>query len=203
MAIRKIHRVSTNAVIEYYGNLWKLSTSERKTMIHTALRYGGLLWMVSYIPRRFTNYAYGLGYRVTDGWKKFKRRILGGGNSLPFIGVTPPGGGTSVVKKGKQIFKGKRRNAEKMAVAVQRGSNVQVKGTSQGGDIHVAMPLGHPLNKQTADAYGKLPPAETQAVVDEVAKQLASLIQTARPVAGSRAGKLTIRGANSSIKKRG
>jgi hypothetical protein len=80
---------------------------------------------------------------------------------------------------------------------------VRVRGTSAGGDIHIAMPYGHPLNPETAAAYRKLPQAETQMVVDEVARQLASIIKTAAPVPGSRKGKLTIRGAHSSIKKRG
>ena len=203
MAIRKVDRASTNAIVEYYGPIWALmSASERKAIIHASLREGGLLWMTKYIPQRFSNYAYGLGYRVTEKWKKFKRRMLGGGAAVPFIGVTPPGGGSTIVRKGKHMFKGNKRNAEKMAVAVQRGSNVQVRGTSTGGDIHVAIPYGHPLESGTAQALRKLPSAEIQAVVDEVARQMASLIKTAQPVPGSRKGKLTIRGASQSIKSR-
>ncbi len=203
MAMRKVYRTSTNSVIEKYGPFWKLlSPGDRKTIIHTALREGGNLWMVRYIPKRFTQYAYGLGYRVTEAWKKFKRRMLNGGAALPYIGVTPPGGGQVIIKKGKRIFKGKARNFEKMAVAVQRGANVRVRGTSEGGDIHIAIPYGHPLNAMHAEALRKLPPAETQAVVDEVARQLASLVNTAQLVPGSRKGKLTIRGASQGIKSR-
>lgn len=193
MAIRKIHRASTNAVVEKYGPVWALvSTADRKRAIHTALKEAGLAWLVKYVPRRFSNYAYGLGYRVTEKWKKFKRRILNGGVAVPYIGVTPPGGGTNVVKKGKHIFKSNKRNAEKMAVAIERGSNVKIRGTSQGGDIHIAIPYGHPIQKMHAAALRKLPHHETQAVVDEFAKQLAAIVATAQPIPGSRKGKLKI-----------
>ncbi len=204
MAIRKVHRTSTNSVVEYYGPFWKLvSLSERKVIIHTALREGGMLWMVGYIPKRFTNYAYSLGYRVTDQWKKFKRRMIGGGYAaVPMIGVTAPGGSTAVVRTGNKIFKGKSRNAEKLAVAVERGANVKVRGTSEGGDIHIAIPYGHPLNPNTADAMRKLPQSETDAVVTEVAKQMAALVNTAQPVPGSRKGRLTIKGASTGIRSR-
>jgi hypothetical protein len=204
VALRKVHRTSTNAVVQKYGPFWALvSPSEAKTIIHAALREGGLLWMVKYIPRRFSNYAYTLGYRVTNQWKAFKRRMLkGAGAAIPYIGLTPPGGGTNIVKKGRQIFKGNSRNAEKMAVAIERGANVKVRGTSQGGDIHIAIPYGHPIQKMHADALRKLPPHETQAVVDEVAKQMQSFISIAQPVPGSRKGKLTIRGASSGVRSR-
>ncbi len=203
MAIRRVNRVSTNAVVEYYGNFWKLvRTSERKVIIHAALREGGLLWMVTYIPMRFSNYAYGLGYRVTEQWKKFKRRILGG-NAMPFVGVTPVGGGAAVASRGGKIFKSKTvRNGEKMATAIEKGANVRVRGTSQGGDIHVAIPYGHPLNAQTSAALRKLPQREMDAVVNEVARQLAAMVATAQPVARSRKGRLTILGVSSSIKSR-
>lgn len=204
MAIRKIHRVSTAATVEYYGPFWKLvSTAERKRIIHTALLEGGRAWALRYIPLRFSNYAYQLGYRVTDQWKKFKRRMIGG-SALPYIGVTPPGGGATVVrtKKGK-IFRSKsRRNPEKMATAVERGTNIKVKGTSAGADIHVAIPYGHALNPQTAAALRKLPQKEVDLVIQEAAKQLAHLIGSAQAKPRSRKGKLTIRGASSSIKSR-
>lgn len=209
MAIRKIERVSTNAVIEYYGEFWNLTTAGfKKRIVHDALYQGGLHWMVKFIPKRFTQYAFGLGYRVTDRWKKFKRRILKG-DSLPMIGITPPGGGGGVVVKGKHIFPGKRRNAEKMAVAIERGANVKVKGTSTGGDIHIAIPYGHPLNPQTALALRKLPENETQEVVDVVARKLAEHIgqfaaQHNRAVeAGIRGGKkLVIRGSKAGFRPR-
>ncbi len=203
MAIRRVNRVSTNAVVEYYGNFWKLvRTSERKVIIHAALRHGGLLWMTHYLPKRFTQYAYTLGYRVTEQWKKFKRRVLNGA-SLPMIGVTPPGGGSTVVSRKGKIFRSKSsRNFEKMATAIERGANVKIRGTSQGGDIHVAVPYGHPLNPNTSAALRKLPQAEINAVVNEVARQLASLVATAQAVPGSRKGKLTIKGASSGIKSR-
>ena len=202
MALRKVDRVSTNAVVEKYGPWLKLLiVSERKTLIHTALREGGWAWLLKYVPLRFTNYAYSLGYRVTEQWKKFKRRVLKGGTSLPMIGVTPPGGGNSVVRQGKKIFKGNRRNYEKMAVAVQNGSNIKVRGTSAGGDIHIAIPYGHPLNSATADAFRKLPDKERQLVVDESAKAMALLITSAQRAPNSRK-KLTIKGASTGIKSR-
>lgn len=203
MTRRRILFESNNAAIEARGKFWELvSTSERKVIIHAALRQGGLFWMLKYIPQRFSNYAYSLGYRVTDQWKKFKRRVLNGA-AIPYIGVTPPGGGgAGVVKRGKRIFKAQNPNGEKMAVAVERGSNVKVKGTSAGGDIHIAIPYGHPLNAVTAAALRKLPDNEIQAVAAVVARELDELIQSAHAVPRSRKGKLTIRGASMSIKSR-
>lgn len=203
MALRKVTRVDTNTIIEYYGPWLKLLVaSERKVLIHTALREGGTLWMLKYIPLRFSNYAYGLGYRVTEQWKKFKRRVLGG-NAMPYIGVTPPGGGATVVSKGGKIFRSKKnRNFEKLATAVEKGSNVKVRGTSQGGDIHIAIPYGHPLNPSTSAALRKLPKKEIDEVCNEVARQMAALVGSAQARPRSRKGKLTIRGASSSIKSR-
>jgi len=203
VAIRKVLRGSTNSVVQYYGDFWKLvSTADRKTIIHAALREGGLLWMVRYIPMRFGSYAHRLGYRVSHAWKAFKRRMLRSGAAVPYVGVTPPGGGETIVKKGNRIFRGKHRNFEKMSVAIERGANVKVRGTSQGGDIHIAIPYGHPVQQLHSDALKRLPPNETKAVVDEVAKQMASFVKIAQPVPGSRKGKLAIRGAASSIKSR-
>jgi hypothetical protein len=204
VAIRRINRTDTNKVVQYYGPFWKLlQPGEAKIILHTAFREAGTLWLVTYIPRRFSNYAYSLGYRVTEQWKKFKRRMLRGtGAAIPYIGLTPPGGGTNIVKKGRQIFKGNSRNAEKMAVAIERGARVNIKGTSTGADIHIPIPYGHPIQAMHSAALRKLPAHETQAVVDEAARQLAHFMQFAQPVPGSRKKKLTIRGATQGVRPR-
>ncbi len=202
MAIRKFHRTSTDSVVKKFGPFWALlNKSDAKTIVHTSLVLAGRAWAEKYIPLRFSNYIHRLGYRVTEQWKKYKRRVLGG-SAIPLIGVTPPGGGDRIVRRGNRIYGGKARNHEKMAVAVQRGTRVYVKGTSQGGDIHVAIPYGHPVQQSLSDALKARTEQETQFVVDEAAKHMLAFIKTAQPVPGSRKGKITILGASTGIRSR-
>jgi hypothetical protein len=194
MTARKIH---PKAAIDFYGPFWKLlDASERKLIIHTALYNAGQQWLEKFLAQRFGNYAYRLGYRVTEQWKRYKRRVLKG-NAIPYIGVTVPGGSVfPVVRRGNKIFVSKTpRNFEKMAVAVQR-SNVKITGTASYGQINIAVPYGHPVQQNLSDAFKKIPDNELGEVGAEVKRQLGAMLKQARPVPKSRGGKITIRDAN-------
>jgi hypothetical protein len=186
-----------NVIFEMKGPFAKLATkTERKTVAQAALREGGEWFRVERIPLRFTDWVYRNGYRVTDAWKQFKRRVLKTGRALPFIGTTPAGGGTIKSIAGGYSDGIDVHNAEKMAVAMSRGCRVDITGTSKGGDILIRTPYGHPIQPAMADAFKTVAPEEYQRVAQIVAAAFREFLATAK-MKGGRSKKLTIEGANS------
>ncbi len=186
-----------NVIFEMTGPFAKLaSATERKVVAQSALREGGEWFKAERLPLRFTDWVYRNGYRVTNEWKAFKRRVLKAGRALPFIGTTPPGGGTIVSKAGGRADL-MVTNAEKMAVALERGCRVDISGNSRGGDIIIRTPYGHPIRPEYADAFKKVAPEEYQLVARIVAAAFNEFLATAK-MKGGRSKKLTIAGASSS-----
>ena len=188
-----------NAIFELTGPFAKLMTRERKAIVLASLREGGEFFKAKYIPLRFTDYAYRLGYRVTVDWKKFKKRVLNTKRAQPFIGPTPAGGGQfpSLISGMPDV-----RNAEKMAVAMQRGCRVDVSGTSRGGNIKIRTPYGHPILPVMAKAFTNVTEAENQAVAQAVAAAFRDFLKYAQPTS-KRAKRLTIAGAQDKWVPRG
>ncbi len=188
-----------NVIFELKGPFAKLMTAERKGVIQTSLRVGGEFFKLKYIPLRFTDYAYRLGYKVTDAWKKFKRRTLKTGRAQPFIGTTPPGGGNVLSLAGGNHDGLTVYNAEKMSTAMTAGCRVDITGTAKGGDIVIRTPYGHPLRPEYAKAFTHVTDAESQSVAQEVARAFKALISRAVSI-GGRSKKMSIPGASSSWK---
>jgi hypothetical protein len=188
-----------NAIFELKGPFAKLVTAERKAIVRASLRQGGEFFKEKYIPLRFTDYAYRLGYRVTEEWKKFKRRVMGSKRANPYIGTTAPGGGDV-----ESMYSGLKptHNPEKMAIAMQRGCRVDVTGTGAGGNIIIRTPYGHPILPVSATAFTKIAPAENQKVAQEVARAFTAFLAYAR-TPGGRSKKLTITGATDHWTPRG
>jgi hypothetical protein len=189
-----------NVIFELKGPFAQLaSNTERKVVAQSALREGGEWFRAERIPMRFTDYAYRLGYRVTEDWKKFKRRVLKTGRALPFIGTTPAGGGNieSMISGMPEVY-----NPEKMAVAIQRGCRVDITGTSKGGDILIRTPFGHPIRPNMAAAFKTVSPEEYQQVARIVSAAFSEFLRTAK-MKGGRSKKLTIEGSQSKWIPRG
>lgn len=191
----KIHE-DINSVFTLSGPCQKLFGPERKALINACLLEGGEYFKDTYIPMRFTDYAYRLGYRVTDRWKQEKRRVLQSKRALPYIGMTPAGGGDA----GAMVLP--THNGEKMSVAMARGCRVDVSGTSRGGNIIIKTPYGHAILPPLAAAFNTVLPAEYQAVTRVVATALRAFLAYARPPS-KRSKKLTIAGASDNWTPRG
>ncbi len=192
-----------NVIFEMKGPFAKLaSNTERKVVAQAALREGGEWFRSERIPMRFTDWAYRLGYRVTDAWKAFKRRTTKTGRALPFIGTTPPGGGDILSLAGGNHDGLVVHNAEKMAIAMERGCRVDISGTSKGGDILIRTPFGHPIRPEYAEVFKKVTPEEYQQVARIVAAAFQEFLASAK-MKGGRSKKLTIEGASAKWIPRG
>jgi hypothetical protein len=191
---------NVNVIFEMKGPFAQLaSNTERKVVAQSALRVGGEWFRAERIPLRFTDFAYRLGYRVTDDWKKFKRRVLKSGRAVPYIGTTPPGGGDieSFIRGMPTVY-----NPEKMAVAIERGCRVDITGTSKGGDIIIRTPYGHPIRPLMAEAFKTVTPEEYQGVAQRVAAAFRDFLAGAK-AKGGRSTRLTIVGSTSAWIPRG
>ncbi len=140
------------------------SAKARNSIIRTALQHGGRYWLRTFLPKRFSDYAYRIGYNDSHSWAKAKQFLLG--KSIPFIGFTPPGGG-------KRDPKRKATNPEKMAVAAINGANVRSTATAKNARIVFTIPYGHPVRPETSAQFRTVPPWE----VDRVAKVVAETMQ--------------------------
>lgn len=188
---------SLNVIFDLSGPFSHLANpAERKVVIQSALREGGDWFIAERIPLRFTDWVYRNGYRVTEKWKAEKRRVLSGGRALPYIGITPPGGGDA-----GSLF-AKVMNVEKMAVAMQRGCRAKITGTSKGGDIIIKTPYGHPIITPLAEVFKTVAPEEYQMVARVVKRAFDDFLSEAK-AKGGRSKKLTIEGASSTWTPRG
>ncbi len=168
------------AVIDASGPaLTWMKPRERNAMVASSLGFAGNMWLEKYLPLRFTNYAYRLGYQVSESWKKRKRRELHS-NARPFIGLTPRGGGTfeSDVGGGRLAV----TNGEKMAVAVVRTAKSRATRTSNNFKIIITMGYGHPIRPNLADAFKQTPSSELKAVAQETQAKILLFLQGANKV---------------------
>lgn len=185
-----------NVIFEMRGPFANLaSNGMRKQVAFAALRVGGEWFKAERIPLRFTDWIYRSGYRVTNDWKAFKRRVLKSGRALPFIGTTPAGGGTIQSIAGGHSDGIAVHNAEKMAVAMERGCRVDIQGTSKSADIVIRTPYGHPILPALAEAFKTVAPEEYQMVARIVSAAFNDYMADAK-MKGGRSKKLVIDGRN-------
>lgn len=144
----------------------------RNTMVRLALHAGGRMWLQVFLPKRFSEYAKRLGYRVSARWAKEKLFLLG--NAVPFIGFTPPGGG-------RQHPRWKRTNPEKMSVAVINGANAKATATASRAQLVFTIPYGHAVRPETSDALRTVPTWEVQRIAEEVASHLQRVLDGLLP----------------------
>jgi hypothetical protein len=124
--------------------------------------------------RRFSNYAMILGHRNSGKWKNYKKRVLGV-EAVPFIGLTPSGGGPAA-PNWSQV------NGAKMKDAVL-GARVQSVGIGGRESITIRIPYGHPILPDASRAFRKIPQREIDGIAREVGAELALIIGSATPIA--------------------
>lgn len=186
-----------NAVFTIKGAFEKLwNNDDRKRLVRDSLFAGGEFFRLKYMPLRFSDYVYRLGYRVTEDWKKYKRRVTKFDRAVPFIGLTPPGGGDS----GSLIAK--RDNDEKMTVAMIRGCKTSVSNTAKGGNIKIKTPFGHAITTFMASVFNKVLPSEYEATERVVRSTFKGLLAEAVPL-GGRSKRMVIPGSSSHWKPGG
>lgn len=193
---KKIIYEGINAVFTLDGPFGEIVKGDRKAVVLACLLEGGEWFRTARIPLRFTNFAYQLGYRVSEKWKKEKRHVLRARQANPFIGITNPGGGDAGSLVAKVI------NPEKMAIAMEQGCRVEASGTSAGGNIFIRTPYGHPILAAFAEVMKTVTDSEYQQIAQQVAGALnAFLASGVKPSA--KAKRLTIPGANDGWNPRG
>lgn len=139
----------------------------RNTMVRASLHAGGRVWLQVFLPKRFSDYARRLGYRESAKWRKEKQFLLG--QSVPFVGFTPPGGG-------KRHPRWKGENPEKMAVAAINGANVKATATASNAQVVITIPYGHAVRPETSDMLRNVPTWEVERIALEVAKHLQRIL---------------------------
>lgn len=144
----------------------------RNTIVRTALKAGGNLWIDVFLGKRFGPYAYRIGYYVSRKWRQFKER--GMGQAVPFVGFTPSGGGR-IAPRWKQ------RNGEKMKVAAIKGARIAVTATQTKARITFSIPFGHPIQSTTSAQFRTLPSWEVERVAQATAKELQLILDGVLP----------------------
>lgn len=185
------------AIHAHDDELAQFSASEQNTAIRTALLAGGELFIDTYVMMRFSDYARKLGYGIASNWLSVKLQALG--KAIPFVGLTPPGGGRSGGGH-------KATNPEKMIVAVMRGTRATATATSSDGGRHtisILIPFGHPLRPSDADIFTTVLPAEIDAVAERVRTVLEDILDKAEPTDDGKGVERTIQGSHSRIDQGG
>ncbi len=149
------------------GALAFFDASTRNEIIRAALLEGGKFWMRAFLPMRFSQYAYRLGYTVSQKWSQRKLRDLGA--SVPFLGFTPPGGG-------RQAPTWKGTNPEKMITAALNGASVRATAAAERASLTIRVPYGHPVREDTTASFRTLPTWEVDRIAEVVGKALADQI---------------------------
>lgn len=66
------------AQIDLYGQAFLLFTKkERNTVVRQAMESAGWMWINAFLPKRFTTYAYSLGYHMAAKYRAYKQRKQG------------------------------------------------------------------------------------------------------------------------------
>jgi hypothetical protein len=152
------------------GALALFSPQHRTTVMRRIMKRTGNHFLFKWIPARFSGYAYKLGYRVSNKWRRLKERMLTG--VVPYVGMTPSGGGNP----GGPWW---QRNKAKMVDAVQKG---RVSATGSGTDVAavIRIPYGHPIQTDKAAIFRTIAPNEIEDMAGVFAQALASEIAGAR-----------------------
>ncbi|MBA3588517.1 hypothetical protein [Methylibium sp.] len=170
--------------------------AERNLILRTVMQAAGDFWIRTFLPKRFTPYARRLGYSVGRKWQTSKERQTAG-PVLPFVGLTPAGGGPPAPGWSQ-------RNGEKMIVAAMRGATA--KGMSKGlnkQSVIIRIPFGHAVRAETSATFRFIPSWEMARLAEIISKTLADIIGSARLRPSARPGRVaaqfsrTIIGASS------
>ncbi len=179
MIISSTQRGPIRVTLEAYGGALALfSPAQANRARKVAMTRGGNYWVAVWLMRRFSKYAYFLGYRASRKWSEKKQRQLGT-EAIPYYGLTPPGGGPAAPGY-TQV------NGAKMKDAV-RGATVSAVGISGRESVTIRIPYGHPIPTDKAKSFRTLPQREIRLVAEEIGAELARIISSATPIAPRKA----------------
>lgn len=160
-------------VIEAHGGALALySKQNRSKVIKRGMREAGMMWVHKWLFLRFTRYAYKLGYYVSNKWKA--RKVREGGSDMPYVGLTPTGGGPPVPSW-------KTHNGAKMIDAV-RGARVTAGGSDGNERINILVPYGHPIQTEKAKPFRTVAANEIEDMADVLSRRIANEIAGSRLV---------------------
>jgi len=165
------------------------SKSDQNRMLRTASLSGAELFVDRDLFRRFSRWAIGaLGAFTSAKWRKYK--TLRGGVDVPFVGLTPIGGGPPAPNW-------KQQNGEKMNVAIRRGARATAVAKNTDATATIRLPFGHALRPETAKRFATLTTKELREIGEEQARVLAAILNGAPPANAKH--KRTLAGAASVI----
>jgi hypothetical protein len=141
--------------------------SERNAFVRFALTAGGAFWLDVFLPKRFSDYSTSFGYRVSRKWRDLKIALTG--VAVPFVGLTPSGGGP-VAPRWKQ------ENGAKMVDVALADSRARATATGNSAAIIITIPYGHPVQADTSDMFRTLPSWEVDRIADVVGQTLQRLL---------------------------
>ncbi len=160
------------------SDLDMFSKKERNTIIRTAMTQAGEYWQAVFLPLRFSNYAYSLGYYVSAKWAKLKKKRLG--KVIPYVGFTPSSG-------------------FKMVIVALRDSRALSTAAAARFLIIIKVPFGHPVRPETTESFTTTPANEVTRMSVQVAKNLDALIRGSRMTMRRRGPLRTLDGSVSRI----
>lgn len=158
------------------GALALFLPNDRSKIIKRGMREMGNMWLFKWMPLRFTAYAYKLGYRRTRKWANKKQNA--GGKDIPFVGMTPIGGGPAF-PTWKQI------NGEKMQVAAVKFGRVTASGSGGAEMVTIKVPYGHAILPGHSEVFKFIPPNEMEDMAIVLARRIANEIAGAAYKASS------------------
>lgn len=154
------------------GALALFDPKQRNTIVRIAMKAGGDFWVGTFLPKRFSQYAVSIGYRVSSRWRKYKEFQTG--VAVPFVGLTPPGGGPRAPKW-------KNTNPQKMITAALAGSKATATATGNNARINISIPYGHAVLPETSEMFRTVPSWEMDRIADVVGARLQDLLDGLLP----------------------
>ncbi len=174
------------------------SKSHQNQITRVTFKAAGDSWVTSWLPKRFTTYAYWLGYYVSNAWRDLKKSLLG--KALPFVGFTPPGGGISKPPpRYRRSSAPLPTNPQKMMTAARGARAVgYAYGKAGAARVVITIPIGHAVQPNTIRAFTTIPELEVATMAGVAAKTFASLMDGAQVIENPREGapSRTLQGAN-------
>ncbi len=181
------------------------SKSHQNQITRVTFKAAGDSWIVSWLPKRFSMYAYSLGYYVSNAWRDLKKGLLG--KAIPFVGFTPPGGGISKPPpRYKRSDKPLPTNPQKMMTATKGARAVgYAYGKAGSARVIISIPIGHAVQPNTIRAFTTIPELEIATMAGVAAKTFASLMDGAQVIEATKEGAptRTLQGANLPIRPLG
>ncbi len=148
-------------------------TKHANNLVRLSLTAGGRAWIEIFLPKRFSAYANSIGYRVSQKWREIKERATGSA-AIPFLGLTPPGGGP-VAPRWTQ------RNGAKMMPTAIRGARAAATATSANARVVITIPYGHAVQAETSAMFRNVPSWEVDRVAEIVGAHLQNLLDGLLP----------------------